>query len=224
MLIYIVFWGVVMGKFEKKRVRSNVNRWPLLIAILLLLVVIAVIVVVTLGGGNDGSQDKADAGQTQNVISTSPGETSLGHDTTGDPATEQVSESMKRLEVQSIEEAGECVIVHTSYAELAFPFAFGDMIRIAADNQDDYAVLRFFVCLGDGQYPIFNLVFNAESVFRLGTIYLDDAMPSAMVSAEFCDPDASIDQANMSSFYAAQEVFNDIVTSLEQNKTFTPAD
>lgn len=224
MLIYIVFWGVVMGKFEKKRVKSSVNRWPLLIAILILVVIVAVLAVVILGGYNEGGHDKAGAGQTQNEIPTSSVVTTLEPDKTENHATEQVSECLMRLEVESIEEAGDCVIVHTSYAELAFPFAFSDMIHVAADNQGDYAVLRFFVCLNDGQYPIFNLVFNAESVFHLGTIYLDDDMPAAVVSAEFCDPDDSIDQVNMSSFYAAQEVFNDIVTSLEQNITFTPAD
>jgi len=209
-----------MGKYEKKRTKKNSDKWLWLLAAV---VVVGVGIFVALTQEGDGRNQTQQTMLTESTTETTVVQMAETETTVAVP-DEMEQMTFVPLELEKIEQQEDRMVVYTSYAVLDYPFAFSDLIHIAVDNRDDQAVLRFFAVMGDTEYPVFNLVFNAESEIRLGTIFLNDMMPEVLVCAELCDADESLNAEQLPSFYAAQETFNDIVTSLTGNAVFTPAE
>lgn len=126
------------------------------------------------------------------------------------------------LKIEAIKIQGDYVVVSTTIGDLRYPFALEELIQVEAQNDGENAALLFTARLGEKVYSLFTLHFGGETGVELGTLQIEGkAMP---VYAELAPaPDVRELGENQESFLAAQEAFNDIVTSLMENPDFVAA-
>lgn len=205
-----------MGKFAKKKTEKT-KKLPLWIVIVCAAAAVAIVVAAAffLGGEKPGEKP-------EETLPTSPTQ-----QTEQTQATEEVPEqtqapSMKLLTVESTQQQGQTVVVTTSYCVVQYPFAFSDLIVITAVNQEDMAELNFGARLNGAEYPLFTVSFGGEGI-PLGTLTLEGALPQVPVSVQIHEIDPNLDEEYTSSFFAAQEIINDVLASLAENGNFTPA-
>lgn len=133
------------------------------------------------------------------------------------PAPEQ-TQPQTLLEILSTREEGEYVQVSTTYGDFRYPFAFSEVVKI----QTASGSLEFCVRLQDTDVKLFTISFGGTGSIPLGMITLDgEELP---VSAELNQAPANLDDAGMQVFFAAQEIFNDVAVSFQENENVTPAD
>lgn len=139
--------------------------------------------------------------------------------------TVQVTEprGITPLELVSTEEQGAAVAVTTTYCRIQYPFALSDLIRINPVTHQDQAALEFFGLIGGEQFPLFTLWFNGQGAIPLGTMRIEGEDAPVSVSAEIFEIPGELDDAGRNTFNAAQEIFNDVIVSLEENEGFVPA-
>ena len=129
-----------------------------------------------------------------------------------------------QLIVEGIEEQGEMMVVNTTFCQVKYPFAFADLIQATAVQNGDVASLEFCVLIAGQEYPIFTLHFGGSDGILLGTLAVADEAEARTVYAELFQADVTALDANASTFYAAQECFNDVVISLGENANFAAAE
>ena len=126
------------------------------------------------------------------------------------------------LEVTDTQEQGEDILVSTSYCTLRYPFAFSDLITVTAAPEEES--LLFTAVLEDAQVPVFALRFGVQAGIEAGTLQLPVTGETVSVGIDLMELPEDLDQAHHASFYAAQEVINDVIASLEENEAFTPVE
>lgn len=127
------------------------------------------------------------------------------------------------LTVLSVENEGDFMVVDTTFGQVKYPFAFSDLIEIEAVNEENLAALVFLARIGDHTYPLFTVSFGDCEGIPLGTLMLPDE-EIRNVSVQFATVEETELGDNLNSYYAAQEVFNDVIVSLEENAHFTAAE
>lgn len=127
-----------------------------------------------------------------------------------------------QLEIQRIEEQGDVVVVTTNYCRVTYPYAFSDLVQVEQINSDEKVALRFYAVVSGKRMELYELVFGGEGSAPLGMLILNGkALP---LTANFYKPAADISENDRIAFVAAQETFNDVALSLEDNAHFTPAE
>ena len=124
------------------------------------------------------------------------------------------------LLVQSVEEQGDVVLVKTTYCTLAYPFAFSDLIRIETQTFEKDAQMVFSAFVGEEEVKLYTLYFNRAVGIPLGTLTVDGV--KYVVTAEIHDL-VYANEDNRLTYQAAQETFNDVAMSLEENEHFQAA-
>lgn len=125
------------------------------------------------------------------------------------------------LEILETKEEDTDILVKTSYCVLKYPFAFSDMVKITVMQEDS---LLFAAIPGEEEVPAFALRFGVPAGIPVGTLQLPVNGESISVGIDlFTIPD-SLAEEHHSSFYAVQEIINDLIASLEENAQFTPAE
>ena len=133
------------------------------------------------------------------------------------PAVESTvpeEEKLPGLTIISETVDGESVVLETSYCTVKYPFAFSDVVKAEAIMDEDCAALRFNALLGDKALPAFDLEFFGGSGTELGTMETEGG--TAPVSVSFHDPEG-LGEGEESTFYAVQEIFNDVLQSLAES-------
>ena len=197
-----------MGKYEKKKsVPSGGKRMGFLIGCLAAAVIIVALAVFLSGKMTDQLETVPQKGQEQ-TVQTQPG-------ANGDASTPpgQTYLPSRKLIVESVEQEDQMMVITTSYCVLKYPFAFSDMIRVMAAEQEDRAELLFCAYLNKAEYPLFSIIFDGAGGIDVGTLKLDDGT-TVSVTAQIFEADTSIDPTMLTSFYAAQETINDVISSL----------
>lgn len=128
------------------------------------------------------------------------------------------------LVIQTVEEQGDVVVVSTSYCTLKYPFAFSDLIHVDAVTGESGAALEFTTVLEGVEADLFTLHFGGEGNHLLGTLTLGEEKKAVDVWVTFHEVSDALSSNYYSTFYAAQETFNDVVVSLAENENFTPAE
>lgn len=123
---------------------------------------------------------------------------------------------------QTEDQKAQVVVISTSYGTVKYPFAFSDLIRVYAENQEDRAVLKFCAWLNNTEYPLYSLIFDGDEGFPVGELTRKDGT-AISVTVQFFEADPAMDADEMQSFYAVQETVNDVIQSLAENKHFTAA-
>lgn len=124
------------------------------------------------------------------------------------------------LTVETINEQGDAVVVKTSYCEVKYPFAFADLIQVQAEGEK----LDFVLKLSGEEYPLFAICFGEGEGIPLGTLAVDGKAEPVAVWAQIGAPNEAALGDSVSTYYAAQESFNDVLASLMENEGFTAAE
>ncbi len=124
------------------------------------------------------------------------------------------------LTLESVTEEGENVIVKTSYATFQYPYAFSDVLRMEVISQEEERRLEFTARLPEGEEKLFDLCFYSNRGIPSGTLQLQGQAVS--VSVLIYEPGIQISGDALNTYYAAQELLNDIFFSLEENPHFIP--
>lgn len=127
-------------------------------------------------------------------------------------------ETMETLVIQQIEEQGSMIVVTTNYGTVAYPVAFEALMSVEARNQENDVALEFYATIDGKQCALYALAFHSREGIPVG--YLQVGENVYAVNAIFHEP-VGLDADGKSTFYAAQETFNDVVTSLEDNTGFS---
>ena len=127
------------------------------------------------------------------------------------------------LIIKNVEEQGDMIVVNTSYCQVKYPYAFSDMIQVEAINSDEKTALLFTVLLNGQKANIYELTFGGEGVIPVGEITLTPGQAPVSVYATFYEHDVGLSEELRIAFFAAQETFNDVATSLGENMNFVPA-
>jgi len=127
------------------------------------------------------------------------------------------------LLLHSVEEQGDRVVVTTSYCVLAYPFAFSDLIQVDVVDDENCSCVEFRALIGEEEYLLYAILFDSEEGIYLGTLDATEQSDAVDVYAELYPVDESLNEDSLVAFMAAQETFNDVVFSLAENDSFTPA-
>ena len=206
-----------MAKFAKKKpAASGRKNKGILIGGISAAVVIALALILFLPGKTPDVQETLPQEEQEQTLQTQPAD----EDNAISP--EQSEPSRLELTVESVEQEEQTMVITTSYCVLKYPFAFSDLIRVTAVEQDGLPALLFHAYLNGTEYPIFSIVFDGAEGIPVGTLELSDGT-TVSVTAQLYEADGSLEQDMLRSFYAAQENFNDIINSLTDAEGFTPA-
>ena len=184
-------------------------NWGLLIVLLTVILVLLIVLVVNL----DKAQEQDPAMQTPGTQVTEPS------DPTGSSGPEE-----KGLVIKNIEELGnEVVAVTTNYCQVQYPYAFSDMVKVEAVNEENKTALQFFALINGVNYKIYEIIFDGQGDLKIGTLSLEEGVRSVEVRATIYGPDPNLDENARLAFNAARETFNDVAMSLYENANFIPA-
>ena len=127
------------------------------------------------------------------------------------------------LKIESIEDGAKDVILKTNYCELHYPSMYYDLIKADAYYGDGTGGIIFSANIGGGYATVYTIIFNGEDGGSVGTLKLDGIDEPIRVSVNFYEPASNILGDALEGFYAAQETFNDVAMSLEENEHFQAA-
>jgi hypothetical protein len=128
---------------------------------------------------------------------------------------------VKKLVVEQMDEQGDMVILTTNYGVIKYPYAFSDLIHIETETFDYHAQMDFSAQINGKVVRLYTLLFNSGEGIPVGTLQVDGVDYS--VTALLHEIDDSVSDENRITFFAAQETFNEVVTSLGENEGFTTA-
>ncbi len=127
------------------------------------------------------------------------------------------------LEILNEDVQGEIVCISLAEFSVEYSYAFYDLIEVRANNGENCSSLEFYLSVSGALYLMYRLNFGAGVGIPLGNMrFAGDDRP-APVWAEVAQLPADLPQNYEITFYAAQETFNDAVTSLAKSQSFTPA-
>ena len=178
---------------------------------------------------SDSSQTEAtaDSSQVQNTADSSETEQASDNSETAPTVDNSQSEttvssaqsSKDGLSIMSLTEDGDWIVVETSYGVVRYPFAFSDVIEVEAFNEGETSQLRFYTKIEGEKIKNYTIHYNADDIgTAFGTLKQKNEIPLSVVFEEFPE-DCS--EEWMSTFYAVQETFNDILKSMQEDKNFT---
>lgn len=202
-----------MGKFENTEKKGG---FPLWILVVIALCAVAVVLFLLLGGDHTPDETEANVGTTEGTLQTEPSESASE---TEETETEETAPKAV-LQVLSTEEQGEYVTVTTTYGSFRYPFAFSDLIQIQAMEENGSESLMFYAVIGDTGAKLFTIRFDDGGAVALGAMTVDQDGTTLPLTADVYSAPDTLDADGKNTYYAAQEIFNDVVISLQENENF----
>jgi flavodoxin len=156
------------------------------------------------------------------IVENSGKRTDLGDSTNSEASGNDIGYvgDIMELVVQSVEEQGDVLVVKTTYGTIQYPAAFSDLIRIETETFEKDAQMVFSAFVGEEEVKLYTLYFNRAVGIPLGTLTVDGVKYA--VTAEIHDL-VYANEDNRLTYQAAQETFNDVAMSLEENENFQAA-
>ncbi len=142
----------------------------------------------------------------------------LVHDPQSSASTQK--EELLPLTLEAVTEEGETVVLRTSYASFKYPYAFSDILQMNVVSEGQERRLEFTARIVDMEAKLFDLCFYSQEGIAAGSLEL--AGQSVPVSVVIYDPGREVEGESLATYYAAQELLNDIIFSMEKNANFTP--
>ena len=127
------------------------------------------------------------------------------------------------LIVNSMQEQGDTVVVETSYVNVKYSAEFADVINVSVVKKNNCFGLAFVFESDDVRAPLYTIMFNADEGNVVGTLKLNNQTNNVNVSAILYEP-MDLNEVYQTTFYAAQETFNDVIVSLEENENYVAVD
>lgn len=143
-------------------------------------------------------------------------------DETQAPETKQEQSVSDKLTVESIEENGDVMVVTTSYCKFEYPYAFSDLISIKATEADGHKALEFTAEIYGEEISLYTIWFESAKGVPFGTI--KHGGETLGMSVEFAEAGETLADDALTTFYATQETFNDVISSLENDSNFSRVD
>ncbi|MBE6768068.1 MAG: hypothetical protein E7549_04060 [Ruminococcaceae bacterium] len=125
------------------------------------------------------------------------------------------------LEILSATEAGEWVAVATTFGRFRYPVAMADLLRAEAVSEGTTAALRFVARLDGRDVTIYTIHYNKAVGIPCGTLVLSDTADEIAVYADLAEKPDDLSEEWVGTFYAAQETFNDVLSSMAEDSRFT---
>lgn len=147
-------------------------------------------------------------------------------DNNDDPADTSVtvSTALPELKIESVSESGSWVIVETTYGEVRYPYAFSEVMSVNAISNDNSAQLQFATKIESTDVVVYTIYYNEEIGSKLGEFDLGGETGKVSVSVLFESASSSIPEDWLTTFYATQETFNDVLGSMCEDVRFTAAE
>lgn len=152
--------------------------------------------------------DKAFDGQESNVSDDNKNETAFPE--------------RPNLNVLSKKEDGDLVIVNTTYGTFSYPFVFSDILSFEVSTDDSsIAKLNFYADINESKYILFTLNFGSSEGVFIGQVKIEGESTQTNVSVVFYDEPEGLNTDELTTYYAAKELFNDIEQSLMKNDNYS---
>ena len=135
--------------------------------------------------------------------------------------TAQTADGLPVLEILSAKEDGEWVTVDSTFGSFRYPTAFSDVLRVEAVEQGESASLRFVARIAAKDVTVYTLHYGKATGIRCGTLRLSNTAEEIAVYADLAEKPAGVPDDWASTFYAAQETFNDVLSSMTEDSRFT---
>ncbi|MBR6740975.1 MAG: hypothetical protein IKM04_07925 [Clostridia bacterium] len=120
-----------------------------------------------------------------------------------------------KFAVLSKKEDGDLVVVTTTYGSFSYPFAFTDVLSYEASTDDSSAAkLNFYADIDENKYILFTLNFGISEGIFIGRLNVGEEGGQTDVSVVFYDTPEALSNDELTTYYAAKELFNDIEQSL----------
>ena len=129
--------------------------------------------------------------------------------------------SLPELTVGEMVRREQSMVIKTSYMDVAFPYAFSDLIYATAVNEERAAALEFRVKTSTMDEKLFTIWFNAASGEPVGTFDPKDGGKKVPVTVVFYNEPAGLSDDDSGTFKATQETFNDVLASMRENSAFS---
>ena len=209
----------------------------LIIIAALLAVVLALLLVLV---NSTGAVEKESTVATQATVATDPTGTEPSGTAPTEPTTlptepttaptepteptDPTEPTRKLLTIDRIEEVGDTVVVTTSYGQLKFPYAFTDMIKVEAINDDvlNSATLLFYLQINEKHCNLYAVTFGGEGSDPVGAMDLGEGLEPVLVYVNVYGQPSGLTDGERQAFIATQETFNDVMTSLQEGENFVP--
>ena len=128
------------------------------------------------------------------------------------------------LQIETTDEDNTWVTVRTTYGVVRYLSAFSDIVAVTAVQHEAASQLLFTADIGEKEIPLYTIRYNEEGEgIALGTLKLS-AKAVVPVSVTFSDAPAELTGNDLATFVAAQETFNDVLTSIMEDSRFTMAE
>ena len=132
-----------------------------------------------------------------------------------------------KLEVLSDKEDSNWVQVETTYGTFRYPAAFSDIIKVNTVTEKESAQLQVMLLTGEVELAVYTLYYNYEgndAAIPCGKLKLTDESEEMTVSVVFENAPESLSADWLSTFYAVQETFNNVIVSMAEDSRFVAAE
>ncbi len=139
------------------------------------------------------------------------------------PSTTEPTVQLKKpptLQLLSIEERGEWMLVETTYGFFRYPIAFADLLAPEVIDQGSSARVQFVAQMAEESLVIYTLHYNEAVGKHCGTLQLSPDTEKVPVYVEFAEESDAIPSDWIDTFYALQETFNDVLLSMAEDSRF----
>lgn len=119
----------------------------------------------------------------------------------------------------------EDMTIETPYCAMSIPYAFSELVSVEENKTATAASYTFRAELENEPVPVYTIHFvptaSETEGNAFGTLKTDDGQIRVLFEAY--EPDESLSEDDLESFYSAQETINDVFQSLRELPGFTPA-
>lgn len=187
------------GKYSSKNGTGNKKRLVIGICGLIL----AAVLICMIGGRS--SSDAEELNQASQSTESGTAQNEQQTDGAQSPETEF---SANTAEEENL------VLVTTQYGTVTYPAAFSDVIQIRTEMCNNVAVLKFEAQLDNAQAALFDICYGEMDGDPLTQIVQEDGTV-IKVYMEVYQPPVGLNEDDINTFYAAQEVLNDVLASMQ---------
>lgn len=201
-------------RYKNKKVRNKKWMWGIGACLVLLAAVIFWM-------NRDGNSTQTPEGNDAYAMNATP----AGRDETADTLSTEAAETMEIVEStdnsESLEAAFSAVLteeskiikVTTQYGTVEYPAAFSDVIQTRTEFRGGVAVLKFEGRIGDAMVELFDICYGEMEDEPLRQIRLEDGTLVYVYLVTY-DPPQDMEEDELNTYYAAQEILNDVISSI----------
>lgn len=137
----------------------------------------------------------------------------------GDSQKETVGspESETEFVILSQKEENGVKTFSTVYGEFSYPTEFAEDVEVKASVKDGIPTLAFVINLNNREAPLFTIRYGGKEGIPFGTYQSSKEEKMITLYVSFAEKPSDLTTNERDRFEAAQEIFNDVITSIEKN-------